>query len=81
MGSFPLEEHSCRVHSLLSEMVSFPLGELGRLPFSWTSSVMSEMAAEDPKPWLDGDEGWQIVDHSLEEFSGWAIAEIDGRIA
>jgi hypothetical protein len=34
----------------LLEMVSFPLGEPGRLPFSWTSLVMSDMAAEDPKP-------------------------------
>ena len=59
MGSFPLEEHDCRVPSLMSQTGSFPLEEkMGpfpleepeRVPSSWSPSMRSDLAAEDPKP-------------------------------
>ena len=59
MGSFPLEEHDCRVPSLMSQtgtfpleeqMGSFPLEELERVPSSWSPSLRSDLEAVDPKP-------------------------------
>ena len=50
IGSFPLEEHGCRVPSLMSQMCSFPLEEAERVPSSWSPSMRSDLAAEDPKP-------------------------------
>ena len=58
-GSFPLEEHGCRVSSLMSQTGSFPLEEqMGSLPFeelervpsSWSPSMRSDLEAVDPKP-------------------------------
>jgi len=59
MGSFPLEEHGCRVPSLMSQtgafpleeqMGSFPLEEPERVPSLWSSSMRSNLEAVDPKP-------------------------------
>ena len=59
MGSFPLEEHGCRVPSPMSQrgafpleeqMGSFPLEESERVPSSWSSSMRSDLEAVDPKP-------------------------------
>ena len=59
MGSFPLEEHGCRVPSLMSQtgafpleeqMGSFPLEEPERVPSSWSPSMRSDLEAVDPKP-------------------------------
>ena len=49
MGSFPLEEHGCRVPSLLSQMGSFPLEERERVPSSWSPVMRSDLEAVDPK--------------------------------
>ena len=59
MGSFPLEEHGCRVPSLMlqmgsflleEQMGSFPLEELDKVPSSWSWSMRSNLAIQDPKP-------------------------------
>ena len=58
MGSFPLEEHGCRVPSLMSQtgafpleeqMGSFPLEELERVPSSWSPSMRSDLEVVDLK--------------------------------
>ena len=52
IGSFPLEEHGCRVPSLMSQtgafpleeqMGSFPLEEPERVPSSWSPSMRSDL--------------------------------------
>ena len=57
MGSFPLEEHGCRVRSLMSQtadfplekqMGSFPLEELERVPSSCSPSMRFDMEVVDP---------------------------------
>ena len=50
MGSFPLEEHGCRVPSLMSQTSAFPLEEPERVPSSWSPSMRSDLEAVDPKP-------------------------------
>ena len=59
MGSFPLEEHGCRVPSLMSRTGSFPLDDhMGsppledpeRVPSLWSPSMRSDLEAVDPKP-------------------------------
>ena len=59
MGSFPFEEHDCRVPSLMLQMGSFPLEEqMGsfpleepeRVPSSWLPSMRSDLEAVHPKP-------------------------------
>ena len=59
MGSFPLEEHDCRVPFLMSQtsafpleeqLGSFPLEESERVPSSSLLSMRSDLEAVDPKP-------------------------------
>ena len=50
MGSFPLEEHGCRVPSLMLQTGAFPLEESERLPSSWSPSMRSDLEVVDPKP-------------------------------
>ena len=49
-GSFQLEEHRPMVRSLMSQMGCFTLDELLWVPSSWSWSMRSDLAIEDPKP-------------------------------
>ena len=44
-GSFQLEEHKPMVHSLMSQIGYFTL----EIPWSWSCSMRSDLAIEDPK--------------------------------
>ena len=49
-GSFQLEEHRPMVRSLMSQMGCFTLEEPSWVPSSWSWSMRSDLAIEDPKP-------------------------------
>ena len=49
-GFFQLEEHIPMVRSLMSRMGYFTLEEPSWVPSSWSWSMRSDLAIEDPKP-------------------------------
>ena len=67
--SLPLEEHVCRVTSLMSWMGYFPLEETDRAPLS-SSSMRSDLAADDCRcSWNGGTQTCQPTAQGVAHFN------------